>query len=46
MYNNLGNNMTQYKFKTKPFKHQLEAFNLGKDKKEYAYLLKIVTGKQ
>jgi SNF2 family DNA or RNA helicase len=45
MYNNLGNNMTQYKFKTKPFKHQLEAFNLGKDKKEYAYLMEMGTGK-
>jgi len=34
-----------YKFKTKPYKYQLEAFNEGKDRLQYAYFMEMGTGK-
>ena len=34
-----------YKFKTKPYKYQLEAFNEGKDRLHYAYFMEMGTGK-
>lgn len=33
------------KFKTKPYQHQLEAYNASKDMKAYAYLMEMGTGK-
>lgn len=33
------------KFKTQPFKHQLDCFELNKDKKYFAYLMEMGTGK-
>jgi len=33
------------KFKTTPYKHQLDAFNISKDKKAYAYFMEMGTGK-
>lgn len=33
------------KFKTTPFKHQLDCFELNKDKKYFAYLMEMGTGK-
>lgn len=35
----------QYPFKTTPYKHQLDCWNLSKDKVEYALLLEMGTGK-
>ena len=35
----------QYKFKTKPYKHQLEALKRSWNKKEYAYFMEMGTGK-
>ena len=37
--------MTQYKFKTKPFKHQLKALEQGASRKVYAYFMEMGTGK-
>ena len=34
-----------YKFKTKPYKHQLTALEKSVDKKEYAYFMEMGTGK-
>jgi len=34
-----------YKFKTKPYKYQLEAFNEGKDRLHFAYFMEMGTGK-
>jgi SNF2 family DNA or RNA helicase len=34
-----------YKFKTKPYQYQLEAFNEGKDRLHYAYFMEMGTGK-
>ncbi len=34
-----------YKFKTKPYKHQLEALNRSHNKKVYAYFMEMGTGK-
>ncbi|HIG58737.1 MAG TPA: DEAD/DEAH box helicase [Flavobacteriales bacterium] len=34
-----------YKFRTKPYKHQLEVFNDSKAKKEYAFFMEMGTGK-
>ena len=35
----------KYKFKTKPYKYQLEAFNEGKDRLHFAYFMEMGTGK-
>ena len=35
----------QYKFKTKPYEHQLEALKRSWNKKEYAYFMEMGTGK-
>lgn len=35
----------EYQFKTKPFKHQLDTFEMSKDKKEYAIFWEQGTGK-
>ena len=35
----------KYKFFTKPYKHQLEAFEASADKKNFALLLDMGTGK-
>jgi len=34
-----------FKFKTKPYKHQLEAFSLGRDAEAFAYFMEQGTGK-
>ena len=34
-----------YKFKTKPYKHQLTALEKSVDKKEYGYFMEMGTGK-
>lgn len=34
-----------FPFKTKPFDHQLKAFNLGRDKTNFAYFMEMGTGK-
>ena len=34
-----------YKFKTKPYDHQLKALEKSWDKKEYAYFMEMGTGK-
>ena len=34
-----------YKFKTKPYQYQLEAFEEGKDRLHYAYFMEMGTGK-
>ena len=34
-----------YKFKTKPYAHQLTALEKSWDKKEYAYFMEMGTGK-
>ena len=35
----------KYKFKTKPYAHQLNALKKSWDKKEYAYFMEMGTGK-
>jgi SNF2 family DNA or RNA helicase len=35
----------EYRFKTKPYQHQLDCFERNKDKKFYAYLMEMGTGK-
>ena len=35
----------KYKFKTKPYEHQLEALKRSWNKKEYAYFMEMGTGK-
>ena len=35
----------KYKFKTKPYEHQLEALKRSCNKKEYAYFMEMGTGK-
>ena len=35
----------KYKFKTKPYKHQLTALEKSVDKKEYGYFMEMGTGK-
>ena len=35
----------KYKFKTKPYAHQLKALELSWDKKAYAYFMEMGTGK-
>ena len=35
----------QYKFKTKPYKHQLESLKRSWNKHEYAYFMEMGTGK-
>lgn len=37
--------MTDYSFKTKPFQHQLDAFNRSRDSAAYAYFMEQGTGK-
>ena len=35
----------KYKFKTKPYEHQLEALKRSWNKREYAYFMEMGTGK-
>ena len=35
----------KYKFKTKPYKHQLTALEKSWDKEDYAYFMEMGTGK-
>lgn len=42
---NLPPEALAFKFKTKPYDHQLKAFILSKDKKYFAYLMEMGTGK-
>ena len=35
----------KYKFKTKPYEHQLLALNKSWNKREYAYFMEMGTGK-
>ena len=37
--------INDFKFKTKPFKHQLDAFNISRDKEYYALFMEQGTGK-
>ena len=37
--------LVKYKFKTKPFKHQLDALDVSHDKKYFALFMEMGTGK-
>ena len=41
----IGESMTEYNFKTKPFKHQMKALVQGASRKVYAYFMEMGTGK-
>ena len=41
----MGDNLTKYNFKTKPFKHQLKSLEKSQGKQCFAYFMEMGTGK-
>ncbi len=44
-YEEMVRYLTNYKFKTKPYKHQIKALEKSVDEKNYAYFMEMGTGK-